>query len=373
MKKWFSFALLLILMGVIVFMMNGCSVNKKLGRFFGNTVENTTDVANSFNEIEILCDTADVTIIPSESGERKVVALDRKKINYTVTVDGDTLRIKAVDERRWFEKIMDFGKSKLDVYIPAGEYGNLRIDASTADITVPESFTFADISIERSTGEVKLAANAVGNVNIKGSTGDTVVENVTCGSLDIKYSTGKIYLTNIISVGDVKMEGSTGDMLLNGVSFKSISTIGDTGDLIAGNLNGTEGVYVKRSTGDVTLSNVVCTDMNVIVSTGHTELTNVACHSFATEGSTGNITMANLIAEGLIDIERSTGDVYFDRCDAAEIEVETETGYVKGTLLTNKIFQVRTSSGKIDVPESWEGGKCKITTTTGSVKISIGQ
>ena len=60
-------------------------------------------------------------------------------------------------------------------------------------------------------------------------------------------------------------------------------------------------------------------------------------------------------------------------CDAEEIYVTTGTGSVHGTLLTNKIFQVRASTGKIDVPESWEGGKCKITTTTGSVKISIGQ
>ena len=83
--------------------------------------------------------------------------------------------------------------------------------------------------------------------------------------------------------------------------------------------------------------------------------------------------MTSLVASGRIEITRTTGDVYFGGCDAAEIYVETGTGSVNGTFLTDKIFQVYTNSGKIDVPECWEGGKCKITTTTGSVKISIGQ
>ena len=83
--------------------------------------------------------------------------------------------------------------------------------------------------------------------------------------------------------------------------------------------------------------------------------------------------MNSLIANGRIDITRSTGDVYFDGCDAAEVCVVTDTGSVKGTLLTDKIFQVYTRTGKINVPEYWEGGKCKITTSTGNVKISIGE
>ena len=90
-------------------------------------------------------------------------------------------------------------------------------------------------------------------------------------------------------------------------------------------------------------------------------------------GDTGDVNMTNLIATRKITIERSTGDISFDRCDASELEVKTSTGDVIGTLLTEKVFITRSSSGKIDVPETITGGKCKVTTSTGDIKIKIAE
>ena len=49
----------------------------------------------------------------------------------------------------------------------------------------------------------------------------------------------------------------------------------------------------------------------------------------------------------------------------------SDTGDVSGTLLTEKVFVVRSGSGKIRVPETVSGGMCKITTSTGDVSIQI--
>ena len=51
--------------------------------------------------------------------------------------------------------------------------------------------------------------------------------------------------------------------------------------------------------------------------------------------------------------------------------METETGHVKGTLLSDKNFQVHSETGSIDVPKGKEGGLCSISTETGDVKIEI--
>ena len=58
-------------------------------------------------------------------------------------------------------------------------------------------------------------------------------------------------------------------------------------------------------------------------------------------------------------------------CDAAELEIKTGTGDVQGTLLSEKVFVVKTNTGKIQVPETVTGGKCKITTTTGDIRITV--
>ena len=61
----------------------------------------------------------------------------------------------------------------------------------------------------------------------------------------------------------------------------------------------------------------------------------------------------------------------FDKLDAENLEIETGTGDVRGTLLSSKIFMVKTSTGDIDVPETTTGGICKVKTSTGEVYIRI--
>ena len=71
-------------------------------------------------------------------------------------------------------------------------------------------------------------------------------------------------------------------------------------------------------------------------------------------------------------IKRSTGDIRFDNSDATEIFVETDTGNVTGSLLTDKVFITQTDTGNVNVPKTVTGGRCEITTDTGNIKIIVG-
>jgi DUF4097 and DUF4098 domain-containing protein YvlB len=88
-------------------------------------------------------------------------------------------------------------------------------------------------------------------------------------------------------------------------------------------------------------------------------------------GSTGNISLSNVIAAEGFSIERSTGDVKLDCSDAMTIDIETDTGDVEGSVLTDKIFITRTDTGRVRVPDSASGGRCELTTDTGDIRISI--
>jgi DUF4097 and DUF4098 domain-containing protein YvlB len=81
--------------------------------------------------------------------------------------------------------------------------------------------------------------------------------------------------------------------------------------------------------------------------------------------------MKNLTAKEKLSIERSTGDVIFEGCDAGEIYVKTDTGDVKGTLLSEKVFLTDTDTGKISVPKTITGGRCEVSTDTGDIELSI--
>ncbi|MBR2023360.1 MAG: hypothetical protein IJ996_02435, partial [Clostridia bacterium] len=72
-------------------------------------------------------------------------------------------------------------------------------------------------------------------------------------------------------------------------------------------------------------------------------------------------------------IERDTGGVQFTFCDAEEITVETDTGSVKGSLLSDKVFIAHSDTGRVIVPTTQTGGRCEINTDTGSIIIEIKQ
>ena len=61
----------------------------------------------------------------------------------------------------------------------------------------------------------------------------------------------------------------------------------------------------------------------------------------------------------------------FDRSDAPEIRVETDTGDVTGTLLTPKNFEADTDTGRVKLPRSEPGGRCELKSDTGDFEISI--
>ncbi|MBR6498752.1 MAG: DUF4097 family beta strand repeat protein, partial [Clostridia bacterium] len=82
-------------------------------------------------------------------------------------------------------------------------------------------------------------------------------------------------------------------------------------------------------------------------------------------------TLKDVIASGAMNIQRSTGDVTFEKCDAAELTIKTDTGDVTGSLLSEKVFIAKSDTGSVKVPETTSGGKCKVTTDTGKIKLVI--
>lgn len=282
------------------------------GWSFDKREEAIYEISEDFTDISITLDTDDIFFTPSPDGTKKVVCLENKNLEHTVTVEGGTLKIGLEDKRKWYNYIFNFGETSLTVYLPENEYASLSIDSDTSDVSIPNNFKFRRIDVELSTGNLRCYASTVGDVRIKTSTGR-------------------------ISLADA--------------SFSSL--------------------LLKASTGDINISDVKCGDINASVSTGEIKLTNVSCNSLTADADTGEVELRNVIASGAFSILTDTGDVEFEACDAAEIYIETDTGDISGTLLSEKVFLYKTDTGDVQLPETTKGGICKIITDTGDIEIYI--
>ncbi len=278
-------------------------------------ITNTYDITSEFSDISISVRTADVEILPSENGKCRVVCNEQTKVPHEVEVSGSTLNISINDTRKWYDYIQIFslGKEKITLYLPEGEYGKLKIRGSTGSVHTAKDFTFEGINVFLSTGKSEILSSANGLIEVESNTGDILVKDNTAGELALTVTTGKIMVSGVTVSEDVEL---------------------------------------KVDTGDATLSDL-------------------SCRNLTSDGDTGDITLKKVIADRRFMITRDTGNVSFDSSDAAEIEVTTSTGSVKGSFLSDKIIFAKSDTGKIDVPKSTVGGRCDIATDTGNIKITI--
>ena len=313
-KIWLITAASLCLVGAIIFGGVMTVLKWKFSSLWESKFENEVyTLEGELWDITLIADTAEIQLVPSLDGKITVKTHEHKNAKHTVSLKDGKLSVELNDQRKWYEHVFDFGKCTVTVAIPAGEYGALSVDSKTGDILVSRDLTFRSADIKLSTGDVKYYASTTGAVNIETSTGDIEVEGVRVGALSLSVSTGDVELSGVSCEGELSLKVSTGDSEMEGVTARSLKSTGNTGDI---------------------------------------ELEGV------------------LIAEKL-EIERTTGRVRFEGCDAGEIFVTTSTGSVRGSLLSEKVFIVRTSTGKTDVPKTANGGRCEITTGTGDVKITL--
>ena len=277
---------------------------------------NTHTVAEPFGNITLTTSTADIAFALANDEKCRVECYEEENEKHQVTVENNTLVIKAVNTKSWYHYIgLYFGSPKITVYLPKAEYNTLLISESTGSIKIPNNFAFANANISLSTGNADFGASVLNSAQIKTSTGNILVENTSVGALNLSATTGKVTVL--------------------GVTCRKSITVG--------------------------------------VSTGKTELTRVTCKSLTSNGTTGSLFLNRVTAADSFFIKRSTGDITFSSCDAAALKVKTSTGNVTGSLRTPKIFITNTKTGSVRVPKTASGGTCEIGTGTGNIEVKLAE
>lgn len=318
-KAWLIIGLILILAGGLLFVGELALHHWDLSALSTMKLETgSVEIPENFRSISITADTEEIRFLPASDGVCRVdyAVLEHRKLS--AAVQGDTLSIEVIDQRTWSDNIsFSFGvteKPRITVYLPGRDYAALTVDEDTGDLFLPGDFSFESIRVKTDTGDVDCRASSSGLLSLGTDTGDVLLESLGAGTLSLSTDTGRIELRSVACAGD----------------------------------------------------------LGVTVHTGKAILTDVSCGSFTSTGDTGDLTLEQVLVAGLLSVERSTGDVRLEGCDAGELLISTGTGDVSGTLLTEKVFLVRSSTGKIRVPETVSGGTCKITTSTGDIHIEVG-
>ena len=268
----------------------GCDIFSQ--RVIANYETRTYPVEGDFTKIEIDTRVTDVSFARSEDESCHVVCEEREDLRHTVKVEDGTLKIVLEGKKSFSFYTKDM---TMVVYLPETEYGSLHVENSTGNVSVPSGYSFGDLKISLSTG----------NIHLNGVSAETI---------DLTASTGKITAEKVDCKETMTLSVSTGNVNLTDTTCKNLKSTGSTGNLTLKDVAATEGFDLERSTGNIRFDHSDAETITAKTSTGKVTGTLRSDKIFITHTSTGSIDVPETTSGGTCKITTSTGKI--------EIEIE---------------------------------------------------
>ena len=89
-------------------------------------------------------------------------------MKHSAVVEGNTLSIKVIDTRKWYDYIsFTFSSPEITVYLPRGSYDTLKVDTGTGSVDIPDGYNFEEVRFSSGTGNVRCNSSVSGLIHIK--------------------------------------------------------------------------------------------------------------------------------------------------------------------------------------------------------------
>ena len=297
-------------------------------------MEKTFDIADSFKDIKIDVDSANVTVLHSTDGKAKVETSVPKGYEVSVNTESDALKVIGRDERKWNMMIFSFAPTEIKVYLPGDEYADLKLENHSGNVQVEGGFTFDAADVSATSGNVRFSSDVNGNLSLASHSGRVECENVVAKDTRIEATSGNIKITNL-EAANLVVKNTSGSIHINGLKADGAKVEGNSGNT---HITGAQ----------------IAGDINVSRTSGGTDLEDV-------------------IAGGELNATTSSGNIHLTGCDAASLALEASSGNINAELLTNKEINATSKSGTVSLPEDGgeKNGTLTVKASSGNIKIRV--
>lgn len=312
-RRWLLLAAALVILGAALCQGAYAAMGYDLTKLNSETLEtNSYEIGEPFSQISIKASDAKVVLLPSEGKDCRVQCTFWKKEPYTVEVIDGTLTIQKAKSPilrlRWFA----FGEPSILLYLPNSHYEQLSIETGSGNMDLPQDFSFSNAQLKSSSGNICLESGVENKLSAETSSGYLLVNGVSCKEMTLRSSSGN-------------------------------------GEVYSG---GADRLQIKSSSGEISLSYLTCGELGA-------------------EASSGDISLTDVQLSGDLKVNTTSGMISLKDSDAGSLELHSSSGDIQGSLLSDKIFITKSSSGSIQVPETSSGGVCKVETSSGDIRFSI--
>lgn len=241
----------------------------------GKVEKETTNIIGSYKNIEVSEVAGSVEIVNLKSGSSRVETYKKGKL-YVDTIgspDKETLTIKLVDERKWYEKLFtNDGALKTTVYLSSSELDTIKVKTVSGAISVLGDFDVDIVKLSSTSGSIKcettandsmLVSSTSGDVTIKGVGGDSVsakttsgaitLDRITAKTLNAESVSGRIEILNSDVVNKLVAKTTSGKIDFNYADAKEMFFYSDSGS-ISGKVIKSKKIATNTTSGKVTIT-----------------------------------------------------------------------------------------------------------------------
>ena len=192
-------------------------------RRFSQTTHEIEEEIHSISVEEIECD---VRILVSSDGTRRVECSDGDRIFSVVKVNDGTLKVKRIDDRRWYEHIGIWWNHTptLNIYLPEGEYESLDILTVSGDVEIPTSFKFKDVNVKSTSGDISSFCRVTDGLTAESTSGDVTVRGVQGGEAEVTTTSGEIDISDVDAVA-LSVKTTSGDIELYRIKLDTMMSV----------------------------------------------------------------------------------------------------------------------------------------------------
>ena len=250
------------------------------------------EVVEEFDSIRINDIECQVRLFESSNDKTWVECSDSDRIFTRVAVDNGTLSIERIDGRKWYDHIgiwWDHAPT-LNVYLPESEYASLYILTVSGDIEIPSGFTFENVEIYSTSGDISSFCEARGDMTVQSTSGDVVIRGVRANTFKTKTTSGDIDISH----------GSAAEL----------SVITTSGDIELSQITVDGEMSVSSTSGDIEIDDADAAELELSAVSGDIEAVLLSAKKFVTDTVSGSISVpASDDDAGICSVSTTSGDV----------------------------------------------------------------
>ena len=267
-------------------------------------------VTQTFQKIQIDAKQVDVRVVASSNSRCIVRYKLASRDACAIKTDDGVLHVtcNAGASAPLYKRFWRQDETELTVFLPDKTYDELKIVTGSGDVFVGDTVAFASARAKTGSGDVEFCAPVTDGLSVTTESGDLAVKRTGCKTISVNTGAGTVLCENCR----------------------------------------TDSLSVTASSGDVTISK--CTLKNIKANT-----------------ASGDVFCSQSSVSELLDVTSGSGEITLSDSTADTIQITAKSGDVTGMLCEPMLFDVRSDSGKIELPPSGGTKSCTVRTGSGDV------